>query len=161
MTIRRCVVTGLILISFALIWWKQTLSLTVEERALFTKLDAVILHSPPRESDIISAFGASACQACSPKVQRIGALRYTIDIRPEDEGLIFEINRFSGACIRTDRIKNYFQTGNPENGCNDSVCWWTQSQRRWGILGFKLDSPNARCVTSALINSTPEQRPKG
>ena len=73
--IRRYVLTVLAPIGiFFAIGWKQSLPLTADEQALFTRLDEAIPNNPPRESDIISAFGPSACHGgvCPPKRDKLG-----------------------------------------------------------------------------------------
>lgn len=145
-------------------WWAQNRSLTVEEQLLFSKLDAAISHEPPRATDIIEAFDLpDECrdQTCFLKAGRVGNLRYSsTGLRQPKEGVIFEIEGFSRTCIRADRVKSYFGTGNPDQSCFDAVCWYADAQYSWGILTFRMDHPDSQCVSSAVINSLPEQRPK-
>jgi hypothetical protein len=93
MAIRRYVLTVLVSNGVsAAIWWMLKLRLSTEKQALFTRLDAAVSHNPPREGDIITAFGSSTCKGgiCSPKAGRIGSLRYSDrNIRLQDVGLIF------------------------------------------------------------------------
>lgn len=148
------------------LWWTQTPSLSPEEQILFTKLDLATSHSPPREKDVVAAFGRfDGCRGitCFDKQSgRLGALHYSDrTLTLQDEGFVFEIGGFSRACIRTDRVKTHFGTEDPKQSCFDAVCWYTRAQRSWGIVTFQLEAPDAPCVKSAVINSSPEQRPKG
>ncbi|NKJ45037.1 hypothetical protein [Novosphingobium sp. SG720] len=148
----------------ATFWWAQSRSLNPEERLLFKKLDAAISHEPPRAADIIDAFDLpDECRqkTCFLEAGKIGNLRYSsIGLRQSKEGTIFEIEGFTNACVRADRVKSYFGTRAPAQSCDDAICWCADARRSWGILAFKLDRPHSRCVSSAVINSLPEQRPR-
>jgi hypothetical protein len=152
------------LVAVAAIWWTQDRSLNPEERLLFKKLDAAILHEPPRADDIIDAFDLpEECRekTCFPEAGKIGNLRYSrTSLRQPEEGIIFVIGDFTDACVRADRVKSYFGTRAPAQSCFDAECWYADAQRSWGILTFKLDRPDSQCVSSAVINSLPEHRPK-
>ena len=145
-------------------WWGQNRSLTPEERLLFTKLDAAISHQPPRAVDVIDAFNLpDECRekTCFLKAGKIGDLRYSeIDLRQPKDGIIFQIEGFTDTCVRADRVKSYFGTGTPAQSCFDAVCWYADAQYPWGILTFQMDRPDSQCVSSAVINSLAEQRPR-
>lgn len=152
------------LVAIAAFWWAQNRSLNPEERLLFKKLDAAISHDPPRATDIIDAFDLpDECRekTCFLEAGKIGNLRYSSSgLRQPKEGIIFEIEGFADTCVRAVRVKSYFGTRAPAQSCFDAVCWYADAQHSWGILTFKLDRPDSQCVSSAVINSLPEQRPK-
>lgn len=146
----------------AAIWWQQNRSLTPEERLLFSKLDSAISHQPPRATDVIAAFDLpDDChdRTCFLKEGNVGNLQYSSgNLRQQNDSIVFVAEGFSDTCIRSDRVKSYFGTGEAEQSCSHGGCWYTKAQHRWGILGFELDQPEAPCVTSVVINSLPYQR---
>ena len=154
------IITGALIV-FGL-WWEENRSLTTSESALFSRLDEATSNSPPDGMDVIAAFDLPA--DCKPKTcykrnGQIEGLRYRkADLRQPEEGLILVIDKFSGTCIRTDRVQDYFSAGDPEQSCFDATCWYIRSQREWGILTFEVEAPNSPCVSSAVINSLPEWR---
>lgn len=151
------------LLSVGATWWSQNRSLTNEERLLFNKLDTAISSNPPLAYDVIEAFSLPQdCRAktCWLDARSIGALQYSEgDLRHPGEGIIFQLEGFSKACIRTQRVQTYFGTQEPYQACSHGGCWYTGVQYAWGILTFGLEDPSSPCVSSVVINSLPYQRP--
>jgi hypothetical protein len=145
------------------IWWKQN-SLNSDERLLFARLGEAMLHQPPQATEVIAAFGLpDNCrdQTCSLKQGQIGNLHYTGgDLRQPEHGIVFILKGFYNACIRSERVRTYFHTGEAEQPCLHGGCWYTRAQHDWGILTFELESRTSECVRSVVINSLPERRPR-
>ena len=146
------------------LWWSQNRSLTSEEHVLFSKLDAALVNKPPRAIDVIEAFNLpNDCrtQNCYFQDHNFGVLHVERgSLRHGPENLIFVLEGFGNNCIRSDRVRSYFDTGEPRPSCYDAVCWYTEAQHSWGILTFEVKEPSSHCVASAVINSRPEHRPK-
>lgn len=144
-------------------WWWQNRSLTNAERLLVQKLDQSISSNPPQASDIVDAFSLpEECQekTCWLEEGSIDDLRYSDgNLRPQDHGLIFQIEEFSNACIRAQRMEAYYDLKEPESNCSHGSCWYRKAQFSWGILTFGVKEPGSRCVSSVVINTLPYQRP--
>ncbi len=155
---------GLAAIAVGGLWWSQNRSLNAEEHLLFSKLDAALVHEPPRAVDVIEAFDLpDECREenCYFRDQNFGGLGVERgNLRHGPENLILVLEGFDNKCIRSDRVRSYYHTSEPTPSCFDAVCWYTEAQHSWGILTFEVEEPNSLCVSSAVINSNPEHRPR-
>lgn len=144
-------------------WWWQNRSLTNAERLLVQKIDQSISSNPPRAIDIIDAFSLpEECQieTCWLESGSIDDLRYSDgDLRPQDDGIIFQIAEFSNACIRTQRVQAYYGLEEPDQACSHGGCWSRSKEFSWGILSFGVEGPSSTCVSSVVVNTLPYQRP--
>ena len=144
------------------LWWQLNRDLEPAEQQLFKKLDFALSGNPPRAEDVVKAFDLGkecAHKTCFFGSGQIGSLRYgKANIRPSEEGVIFVLEDFAGACIRVDRAEGHFGTSQPEESCSHGGCWTRVAQREWGIIGFGLKERHAQCASSVVINTQPYQR---
>jgi hypothetical protein len=144
--------------------WRDEPALNESERQLFERLDSLVAGGPPRSSEIVRAFSLPAqCErgSCFFAQSEIANPVFAGgNLRPTEEGLVFVLERPRGQCIRIDRAVAHFGTGEVEQSCSDSDCWYVKASHGWGILGFGLESPAATCAASVVINSLPYQRPR-
>lgn len=145
-------------------WWWQNRSLNSAERLLVQKLDQSIRSNPPHAMDIIDAFSLPEnCRkkTCWLKKGSIDDLQYSDGgLRQSDDGIIFQIAGFSNSCIRTGKMQAYYDLKEPEQACFHGGCWYRNAQFSWGVIGFGIEEPSSRCVSSIVINTRPNQRPR-
>ena len=151
------------IVSTLAVIWHVDYSLNDAERVLFNRINTSLMRSPPQASDIAEAFELlRKCQeTCFFDAGNISQFGYTKgNLRPSDDGLVFEIEGFS-SCIRSERVLTHFGADMPAERCSHGGCWYMETQFSWGILAFGVDSPDAQCVHSVVINSHTYQRPGG
>jgi hypothetical protein len=68
--------------------------------------------------------------------------------------VMFVLQSFSGECIRRQRVEQHFHTLPPVQMCDHKACLYINGHRKWGIMSFKLDSLNAECITSIVLNGS-------
>jgi hypothetical protein len=134
------------------------------EPKLFDRIDAALASQPPQARDVARAFGLpEGCtrKGCLLSAGKIDNLSYSnMSIRPGSEGFIFAVDDIGGSCVPTAMVKARYGSGEAEEVCYDAPCWYSTAHHSWGILAFQLASPTATCISSVLINSLPEQRPR-
>jgi hypothetical protein len=136
--------------------------LNPSETELFARIDRATATNPPTAAGIASAFGLDA--ACANKTcffdqGKIAGLSYAQgNLRPGKDGVIFVLEKFSGECIHASAIAARYRVSEAEQTCSDAVCWYRNAHRDWGIIGFEVATPQSQCVSSVVINTSPEWR---
>lgn len=142
------------------LWFSQP-SLNPTERALFSRIDQIVVKDP-QASDIARTFSLPAnCgkTGCFFKTSEADSLRYSGGkLHPGQKGLVFELKDLGTHCVRMDRIQRNFGHGTVEDSCPHGSCWYFTIQKEWGIFAFGLEKPSARCASTFVINSLPYQR---
>lgn len=150
--------------AFGVIWWYQIGSADRNEQLLFSKLDAAIAGSKPDGRDIIAAFDLpEGCRkkTCFLDQGNIGSLSYEGgNLRQRETELIFVLEDFSRACIRTAQVQSRYRTQEPIEMCSHGGCWARTAQYPWGILSFGVKQPHSKCVSSVVINSETVWQPR-
>lgn len=154
----------LVLIAAITLWWFNFGRYNSSERDLFARVEAVTsTGSQPSAAEITHEFGlASQCasKSCFFGGQSIANASYARgNLRPTNDGLVFELDELSGQCVRADMAARRFG-GEIGQRCVDSECWYLEAQHDWGIVGFGLKKPNSTCVSSVVINSLDVARPR-
>jgi hypothetical protein len=148
----------LILTAGVTIWWVEFGRYSPSERDLFGRVQAVIGDGKPTSLKIVREFGLSAecaTKTCFFQPSKIGRVSYAGgNIRNPNGKVIFELDHLAGECISTSMAANWFG-GAVAQSCVDSVCWYLESRRKWGVVAFGLDKRNSSCVSSVVINSAP------
>lgn len=160
---------GLILIivaatgGMAAMAWASQPSLNESERMLFERLARVTANGPPTPAAIARTFGLPApCgrENCAFDLPGADAGFASGDLRAWDQGLIFVLERPRGQCVRIDRAAARFRLGPPVQACFDAECWYREDEHDWGFVAFGVDTPDAVCASSVVINRPGHSRPR-
>ena len=155
----------LVLITAALtLWWLNVGRFNPSERKFFNRIEAVLVDAPPSPLNIVSEFelpkecGQTSCVFQGSKIADVSYAGG--DLRPTNNGLVFVMEKLAGECIRTDMVAKRFGASRIKQACAHGGCWYLEFPRDWGVLAFGLENSKASCVSSLVINSLPERRPR-
>jgi len=138
------------------LWWMSTGRYNGTERYLFGRVEAAASGEAPSPANIIREFALPsecATKSCFFRGSRLANATYARgNLRPTDDGLVFELDGFAGECISTEMAAKRFG-GDIGQRCVDGQCWYLEAKRDWGIVAFGLSKPDSSCVSSVVINS--------